>query len=52
MANGLPWEDGLAGLTRVPKVLWGLAWLALTVGALLLGATWLVSPGAGSPGTP
>lgn len=42
----------LAGLTRVPKVLWGLAWLALTVGALLLGATWLVSPGAGSPGTP
>lgn len=35
----------LAGLTRVPRFVWNLAWLLLTVGALLLGGTWLVAPG-------
>lgn len=33
----------LAGLTHVPRVVWTLLWLALTVGALLLGATWLLA---------
>ncbi len=32
----------LAGLTHVPRVLWTLLWLVLTVGALLLGASWLL----------
>jgi len=54
LARHRPGSDAaqLAGLTGVPKVVWGLVWLALTVGALLLGASWLVSPGSGSPGTP
>lgn len=34
----------LAGLTRVPKVIWTLVWLALTVGVLLAGAL-LLFPG-------
>lgn len=34
--------DQLAHLTRVPKVFWCLVWLAITVGALLLGAGWLL----------
>ncbi len=34
----------LAGLTRVPKLFWNLVWLALTVGALLLGGA-LLLPG-------
>ena len=33
----------LAGLTHVPRVVWTLLWLVLTVGALLLGATWLLA---------
>ncbi len=39
----------LASITHVPKLLWLLAWLGLTVGALLLGAAWLlpVAPGGG-----
>lgn len=32
----------LAGLTHVPRVLWTLLWLVLTVGALLIGAAWLL----------
>ncbi len=32
----------LAALTHVPRVLWTLLWLVLTVGALLLGAAWLL----------
>jgi hypothetical protein len=32
----------LAGLTRVPKFVWNLIWLALTVAALLLGGSWLL----------
>jgi len=32
----------LAGLTRVPKVVWNLTWLVLTVGALLLGGAWML----------
>lgn len=32
----------LAALTHVPKLFWLLAWLALTVGTLLLGAGWLL----------
>ncbi|MFT4110932.1 M50 family metallopeptidase [Propionicimonas sp.] len=35
----------LAALTRVPRAVWALLWLALTLGALGLGATWLL-PGA------
>jgi len=35
----------LAGLTRVPKFVWNLVWLVLTVGALLLGGSWLLLPG-------
>ena len=35
----------LAGLTRVPKFVWSLVWLVLTVGALLLGGSWLLLPG-------
>lgn len=34
----------LAGLTRVPKFVWNLVWLVLTVGALLLGGSWLLLP--------
>ena len=33
----------LAGLTHVPRLVWTLLWLVLTVGALLLGATWLLA---------
>lgn len=32
----------LAHLTHVPKLVWNLIWLALTVGALLLGGSWLL----------
>lgn len=32
----------LAALTHVPRVLWSLVWLALTVAALLLGAFWML----------
>ncbi len=32
----------LAALTHVPKAVWGLLWLGVTVGALLLGAVWMV----------
>lgn len=35
----------LAGLTHVPKLVWNLVWLLLTVGALLLGGSWLLLPG-------
>jgi hypothetical protein len=34
----------LAGLTHVPKFVWNLVWLVLTVGALLLGGSWLLLP--------
>ncbi len=40
--------DQLAALTRVPGVAWVLAWLVLTVGALLLGAGRLLA-GVGFP---
>jgi len=36
----------LAGLTRVPKFVWNLVWLVLTVAALLLGGSWLLLPGS------
>lgn len=44
MRSGAPGSDAaqLAGLTRVPRVVWTLSWLVLTVGALVLGASWLL----------
>jgi hypothetical protein len=41
---GLASQDGrdLRGLTRIPHLLWSLLWLAGTVGAVILGARWLV----------
>lgn len=38
----------LAALTHAPRVLWILVWLALTVAALVLGASWLLR-GFGGP---
>jgi hypothetical protein len=38
----------LAALTPVPRVLWSLLWLALTLGALVLGASWLLAVGGPS----
>lgn len=47
LARHRPGSDAaqLSGLTHVPKVVWGLIWLALTVGALLLGGSWLLHLG-------
>jgi hypothetical protein len=44
LARQRPGSDAaqLAAITHVPRVLWGLAWLALTVGALALGGAWLL----------
>jgi Peptidase M50B-like len=41
---GLVSQDGrdLRGLTRIPHLLWSLLWLAAAVGAVILGARWLV----------
>jgi Peptidase M50B-like len=41
---GLGSQDGkdLRGLTRIPHLLWSLLWLAAAVGAVILGARWLV----------
>ncbi|MGC3992747.1 MAG: M50 family metallopeptidase [Propionicimonas sp.] len=38
----------LAALTHVPRVVWTLLWLVLTLGALVLGASWLL-PGIWPP---
>jgi hypothetical protein len=32
----------LAAITHVPRVVWVVVWLVLTVGALVLGASWLL----------
>lgn len=45
LAHRSPGSDAaqLAALTRIPRLLWCLAWLGITIGALVLGASWLVS---------
>jgi Peptidase M50B-like len=41
---GLASQDGrdLRSLTRIPQLLWSLLWLAAAIGAVILGARWLV----------